>query len=76
MGGVNSMSRSITKLFLHPMFRFFFWSAAAFWLIFLGISSSGLNRWIDFLLSLIFLGTAIEYAVKSVAYYKKEQLNN
>lgn len=76
VGGINSMSRSITKLFLYPLFRFFFWSVAAFWLIFLGISSSGLIRWIDFLLSLVFLGTAIEYAVKSVAYYKKEQLNN
>lgn len=69
------MSKTITKLFLHPLFRFLFWSVATLWLIFLGISSSGWIRWIDFLLSLILLGSAIEYAVKSVAYFKKEQSN-
>lgn len=64
------MSEFITKVFLHPLFHFFFWLAAAVWLFLLGLSESSLFRWVDFILSLIFIGSAIDSAVKTFMYCK------
>lgn len=68
------MSAFITKLFLHPLFRFFFWLAVAVWLIVMGIFNGGWIRWINFIMAIISLRTVFENAVKSVTYFRKNQL--
>lgn len=66
------MSAFITKLFLHPLFRFFFWLMVTVWLIVMGIFNNGWIRWINFIFALISLGSVIENAVKFIAYFRKE----
>ena len=61
------------KLFLHPLFRFFFWLAITGWLVVFGIFEGGWIRWINFIIALMGLGVVIENAVKSIAYFRKDQ---
>lgn len=67
------IQKFVTKLFLNPLFRFFFWLAVTVWLIVLGIFSSGWIRWINFIMAIISLGIVIENVVKTVAYFKNTQ---
>lgn len=67
------MIKTITKIFLHPLFRFFIFLVATVWLTLLGIAESGFFRWVDFILAFILLGSVIENGVKSVAYFQKDQ---
>ncbi len=67
------MSQFISKVFLHPLFRFFFWLAVTLWLVVFGIRESGWIRWINIIMAFIALGTVIENAVKSVAYFKRDR---
>lgn len=67
------MSKAVTKLLLHPLFRFFFFLAASVWLTLMGIAESGFFRWVDFILAIIFLGSVIENGVKTVKYVRKDQ---
>ncbi|WP_042221837.1 hypothetical protein [Oceanobacillus manasiensis] len=67
------MSKTITKIFLHPVFRFFIFLVATVWLTMMGIAESGFFRWVDFILAFILLGAAIENGVRSVAYFQRDQ---
>lgn len=67
------MSVFITKLFLHPTFRLFFWLAVTVWFVVLGIIYGGWVRWVNFIMAFISLGMVIENVIKSVAYFKNDQ---
>lgn len=62
-----------TKLFLHPLFHFFFWLVLTVWLIVMGISTGGWIRWINFIVAIISLGNVIENIVNSIRYFQNDK---
>lgn len=65
------MSKTVTKVFLHPLFHFFLFLGATVLFISMGIAETGFFCWVNFILALIFFGSVIDKGLKSVSYFRK-----
>lgn len=66
------MGKWVTKILLHPLFRFTFWSVLAVWLVINGVFNTGLISWINYFMAIVSIAQVITNAEESIAYFRNK----